>query len=263
MRKLSLWSVLAAFLTIAAGCSSWEVKPSDSDLVFSDLATVWDEAMPLGNAVVGELVWQKEDNLRFSLDRIDLWDLRPIDAFQSEEFSFDWVKDHVRRGDYAPVVDLFETKSYSPAPSKIPGAALEVDISSWGPVKENRLFLNNALCEVTWENGTALKTFVQADWKEMGYESFLVVDPNLYISRSYWLWIRASGTRTTDFSQYGCQYAICRLNAFEEPSDRALETSPQAFSPEREEVTLQTAITLSDWRFHSTATSYKKSPQPH
>ena len=140
-----------------------EVEPSESDLVFNDLATVWDEAMPLGNATVGELVWQKGDNLRLSLDRIDLWDLRPIEAFKGEEYSFEWVKEHVRRGDYGPVTELFDKKGYAAAPSKIPGAALEMGISSWGPVKENRLYLNNALCEVLWESGVSMKTFVQAD----------------------------------------------------------------------------------------------------
>ena len=146
-----------------AGCSKLVVEPSDSDLVFGDLASVWDEAMPLGNASVGELVWQKGENLRLSLDRIDLWDLRPIEAFKGDEYSFEWVKNQVRKGEYGPVTELFDKKGYAAAPSKIPGAALEIDISSWGPVKENRLYLNNALCEVLWENGISMKTFIQAD----------------------------------------------------------------------------------------------------
>lgn len=150
-------------MLVAFGCSRIKVEPSENDLVFNDLATVWDEAMPLGNATVGELVWQKGDNLRLSLDRIDLWDLRPIEALKCEDYSFEWVKEHLRRGDYGPVTELFDKKAYTPIPSKIPGAALEIDISSWGPVLKNRLYLNNALCEVLWENGISMKTFVQAD----------------------------------------------------------------------------------------------------
>ncbi|MEE4284664.1 MAG: hypothetical protein V2I31_00905, partial [Mariniphaga sp.] len=37
-----------------------------NNLVFSELATTWDEAMPLGNGMVGQLVWQKNGKLRFS-----------------------------------------------------------------------------------------------------------------------------------------------------------------------------------------------------
>ena len=85
--------VTSVVIGCLCGCSKLEVQPSESDLVFNDLASVWDEAMPLGNASVGELVWQKGDNLRLSLDRIDLWDLRPVDVFNGEEYSFeDFVK---------------------------------------------------------------------------------------------------------------------------------------------------------------------------
>ena len=94
------WMLLLA----APGCASFEGEPLESDLVFEDLATVWDEAMPLGNATLGELVWQKGDNLRFSLDRIDLWDLRPTTTHMGDHFSFEWIKEHIRSGDYDPVL---------------------------------------------------------------------------------------------------------------------------------------------------------------
>ena len=96
---------IITFLALAslAGCSSLKVEPSESDLHFSSLATVWDEAMPLGNATLGELVWQKEDRLRLSLDRIDLWDLRPTDTHTGEHFSFDWVKSHIKSGNILPL----------------------------------------------------------------------------------------------------------------------------------------------------------------
>lgn len=156
----------AACLTvILASCQTMElmVEPSDSDLQFTDLATVWDEAMPLGNATLGSLIWQKEDKLRFSLDRSDLWDLRPAERYKGEHFSFDWVRKHIRARDYEPVIDKFERTANSVAPSKIPGAALEFDSRDWGCVTGSRLFLNNALCQVAWENGTRLQTFIQAD----------------------------------------------------------------------------------------------------
>jgi hypothetical protein len=49
-------------------------QSSVHDLKFNTLAQKWDEAIPLGNGMIGALIWQKEDNLRFSLDRADLWD---------------------------------------------------------------------------------------------------------------------------------------------------------------------------------------------
>ena len=68
-----------------SSCNSYDycpVTPSESDLVFTGLARSWDEAMPLGNATVGALVWQRDSTLRLSLDRTDLWTHRgPPGAF--------------------------------------------------------------------------------------------------------------------------------------------------------------------------------------
>ena len=163
--RSSLLSALVLSLVLAScRMQELEVEPSPGDLQFTDLATVWDEAMPLGNATLGTLVWQKEGRLRFSLDRSDLWDLRPLDCFQGEYFSFDWISRKIREKDYMPVVNELETKGHSsPAPSKIPGAALEFDSEGWGEVTQSRLFLNNALCQVLWDSGIRLQTFVQAD----------------------------------------------------------------------------------------------------
>ena len=160
MKRPFLLSLLACSF-LSAGCAHFPVESSESDLCFKDLATVWDEAMPLGNATVGELVWQRGEQLRLSLDRIDLWDLRPSESHQGDHYSFDWIKAHIRSGAYDEVLEKF--RNTDPAPSKIPGAALEVNTAGWGPVKDSRLFLKNALCEVNWQSGVRLRTFVQAD----------------------------------------------------------------------------------------------------
>lgn len=137
--------------------------PTTNDLVFSSLATTWDEGIPLGNAVVGALVWQKDSSLRFSLDRTDLWDLRPMDSISGPNNRFAWVCQQIRKKDYRPVQIKFdEPYEFAPAPSKIPGAALEFPINSLGEVENVRLYLNNALCEVRWKNGAQMKAFVHA-----------------------------------------------------------------------------------------------------
>ena len=35
--------------------------------------------------MLGALIWQKDDNLRFSVDRTDLWDLRPMKNLDKPE----------------------------------------------------------------------------------------------------------------------------------------------------------------------------------
>ncbi len=137
---------------------------SKHDLLSSTLANQWDEAIPIGNGWLGALIWQKEDKLRFSLDRADLWDMRPMRGLHREEFSFQWVIDQVKKKDYKPVQQYFdEPYDREPGPTKIPGGALEFETKGWGSVQKVHLSLNNALCEVHWSNGMKLQTFVSAE----------------------------------------------------------------------------------------------------
>jgi alpha-L-fucosidase 2 len=134
------------------------------DLHFRTLATVWDEGIPLGNGALGALIWEKNKVLRFSLDRSDIWDSRPLNGLHREEFSYEWIRQQVLKNDYKPVQEYFDA-SYErePAPSKIPAGALEFTIPAHIKVNDVRLHLKNALCEIKWDNGMVLKTFVHAN----------------------------------------------------------------------------------------------------
>ncbi len=61
-----------SLLVSCRGVTVCGVTPTAHDLAFAEVATTWDEGIPLGNATVGALVWQKGNSLRFSLDRTDL-----------------------------------------------------------------------------------------------------------------------------------------------------------------------------------------------
>ncbi|MGI8951000.1 MAG: glycosyl hydrolase family 95 catalytic domain-containing protein [Chitinophagaceae bacterium] len=153
-------------------------QPSPHDLNFDTLADRWDEAIPLGNGMLGALIWQKENHLRFSLDRADLWDLRPMKGLHRKEFSYQWVIDHVKKKDYAIVQQYFDAPyDNEPAPSKILGGALEFDTKNWGDVQSVHLYVQNALCEVKWKNGIILKTFIHAT-KPIGWFRFENVTGN-------------------------------------------------------------------------------------
>jgi alpha-L-fucosidase 2 len=133
------------------------------DLHSNALANTWDEGIPLGNGMVGALIWQKGNNLRISLDRADLWDLRPMKGLDRPEFTYEWIAGQVKKKDYAIVQKYFDSPyETEPAPTKIPGGALEFHIQNWGPIDHVHLSLKDAVGEVKWKNGTLLKTFVHA-----------------------------------------------------------------------------------------------------
>lgn len=159
----SLNIVLWTALSICIG------QPKDAhNLQFTELAQTWDEAMPLGNGMVGALIWEKEGKLRFSLDRADLWDLRPMENIDFDKWKFQDVYEHWKAGKYKKVQNVFDVPyNKLPAPSKIPAGAIEFDVASLGEIKSVELDLETAICTVEWENGAKLITFVHAD-KELG-----------------------------------------------------------------------------------------------
>ena len=135
----------------------------EQNMVFSNLAASWDEAIPLGNGMLGALVWQDDKILRFSLDRADLWDQRPVENFKKPEFTFSWLYKQIEKGDMKAVQDLIDVPyDRDPAPTKIPAGRLEIDQSSFGKVKSVNLDIGKALCTIEWDKGIQLKTFIHA-----------------------------------------------------------------------------------------------------
>ncbi|MFV0553152.1 MAG: glycosyl hydrolase family 95 catalytic domain-containing protein [Mangrovibacterium sp.] len=174
MKNLKLILVLFTLVGGFFSCQQEKIttKKSKNDLVFSELATRWDEAVPLGNATLGALVWQNGENLRFSLDRVDLWDLRPMDNLDTPAWKYTWVYDQWKNDNYKVVQDNFDAPyGQNPAPSKIPAAAMEFNTQSFGEVDSVRLSITDAVCEVNWKSGVSLQTFVNAS-KQNGWFRF-------------------------------------------------------------------------------------------
>ena len=142
LKTIFVLGLVAGMMSCSTPADYCPVTASGNDLVFPALAQSWDEGIPLGNATVGALVWEKDTALRFSLDRTDLWDLRPADSLSGNNYRFAWVKEHIRKGDYRPVQKKFdEPYDRMPAPSKIPGAALEFPLTKLGKPVQVRLYL--------------------------------------------------------------------------------------------------------------------------
>lgn len=133
-------------------------------LQFSTIPTVWDEAIPLGNGIMGNLLWERDGNLRLALDRADLWDLRPVKEFDSPTYSYQFVCDEViHNKDLSKVRALIDDRSRKDcAPTKIPVGAIEFPISGLGKVKKVDLDIHTAVCTITWECGAIGRFFTCA-----------------------------------------------------------------------------------------------------
>ena len=195
---------LVAFLCISSVVFSQDNDSTNLqqyDLVFTELATTWDEAIPLGNGMIGNLVWLKNGKLRFSLDRADIWDLRPMENIDFNKWKFKDVHKHWKNDTYREVQKAFDDPYDSlPAPSKIPAGAMEFDISSLGKVASVRLDIENASCVVLWENGAKLTTFVHAN-KPVGWYEFENLPNAIDIALISPAYNRESGEKATSQSR--------------------------------------------------------------
>ena len=87
----------------------------------------WDEALTLGNGILGGLLWGSHDTLRISLDRGDLWDLRIPERFSEADFNWGEMKKLVVAKDMKTLNREFDSfYSAFKYPTKLPGGRLEI-----------------------------------------------------------------------------------------------------------------------------------------
>jgi len=165
MKKQIVFSICIFFVAAAVA----QPKPAHN-LVFDSLATRWDEGIPLGNGWLGALIWKKENKIRLSLDRVDLWDDRRMPEI--DKLKFGWVVEKVKLNQYDSVQRMGDApyEKYA-APTKIPGAAIEFDCTNFGKVIRNELDIKTALSTIQFENGVSFFNYVHAS-KQAGYFGF-------------------------------------------------------------------------------------------
>jgi alpha-L-fucosidase 2 len=103
----------------------------------------WDEAIPLGNGLIGGLLWGRGKEIRLSLDRGDLWDNRAHPGFTTPGFNYDTVVHLAQSGQ----TDLLNSRfaKVSDYPTKMPGARLVMTLSGEDTVQSFQLDMKSAV----------------------------------------------------------------------------------------------------------------------
>ncbi|SHL62491.1 alpha-L-fucosidase 2 [Chitinophaga jiangningensis] len=159
IKKLLLLQTAA----VALFSSTCLAQPAPAHNLQADtLATRWYDAMPLGNGMLGALVWKEKGLLKLSLDRADLWDDRPMPGI--DQFTFQWVAQKVKNNQY----DSAQAAGDAPyeanaAPTKIPGAAITFPLAGLGEIQTNILDIATGINTIHFRNGGVFQTFVQAN----------------------------------------------------------------------------------------------------
>lgn len=105
----------------------------------------WDEAVPLGNGLVGALVWGEGNVLRLSLDRGDLWDNRRPAIYSEPGWNWATIKRLVAAKDQREMVRLFDAPyEDTPYPTKLPAGRVELRFPDGATLADVRLDLKTA-----------------------------------------------------------------------------------------------------------------------
>ncbi len=133
-------------------------------LHFTNAVAVWDEALPLGNGMLGALVWGDGQPLRISLDRTDLWDLTLVPEFQAASTNYNhatMLRWHAE-GRHSEAIRLYEQPYERPAPTKIPAGRLELQLPPRTRFVETTLSLADARAEMRFADGARAEVFLHA-----------------------------------------------------------------------------------------------------
>jgi alpha-L-fucosidase 2 len=92
--------------------------------------TRWDEAIPLGNGMLGGLLWGEGNLLRLSLDRGDLWDERPAPGDPLSKFTYFRMAELVAQRNNDAICEIVNRQGYDQLhPTKIPAGRLELEFA--------------------------------------------------------------------------------------------------------------------------------------
>ncbi|MEN6575228.1 MAG: glycoside hydrolase N-terminal domain-containing protein [Phycisphaerales bacterium] len=155
--------ILCLILSSGVVCGPAGAQPRrEHGLHYTEPAQVWDEAMPLGDGLLGALVWGDGNPLRISLDRTDLWDLRPVPEFQSADYSYRMMRQWVKEGRIQDLHRLYDDPYGNPGPTKIPAGRIELTFDGDCAFAEASLDLAKASSEVRFRDGTVARVLVHA-----------------------------------------------------------------------------------------------------
>lgn len=140
----------------------------------------WDEAIPLGNGLLGGLVWGKDNLINLSLDRGDLWDLRIPEIMKRPDWNYETMRKLVAAKDQATISEYFDKPYDSLFPTKLPGGRLVIHLDEKMKVKEFALDLPSA--EATVDIGTTLRAHFNA-MMPVGFVTYIGPKPKLELVR--------------------------------------------------------------------------------
>lgn len=119
-----------------------------------------DQGLPIGDGKIGASLWGEGACVRLSLDRADLWDLRPIPEYAGPDYTWDHVVEAHRGGEHDALKTLLEAPYDRAGPTRLSAGRLELTFEA--PAIRWRLERATGLARIDFADGTALLALISA-----------------------------------------------------------------------------------------------------
>ncbi len=143
--RLPLFLLISPLLVWAQKGDLPQLPKSAYNLVLKAPIKTWDEAIPLGNGLMGGLLWGENNTIRLSLDRGDLWDERTTGGVDWwKQNTYQKAADLVAEGKYDVVQKWWSLPYKGVTPTKLPAGRVEIKLPVSQIVKDFELNLAGA-----------------------------------------------------------------------------------------------------------------------
>ncbi|SHE54766.1 glycosyl hydrolase family 95 catalytic domain-containing protein [Pedobacter caeni] len=167
MYKTTILKTSAFILISSIGLAVNAQKPKLPDaaynLVLKAPVSTWDEALPLGNGLMGGLLWGEKNTIRLSLDRGDLWDERTNGEKEWwKKYTYQKGADMIAKKEFKTVGSWWDEPYNGVSPTKLPGGRIELKFPGQEEVKEFELMEATAEGITRFRSGAVMHTFYSA-----------------------------------------------------------------------------------------------------
>ncbi len=148
---------------LTAGNETSLPPPSAVNLKLKAPIATWDEAVPLGNGLMGGLLWGEGNLIRLSLDRGDLWDLRSHPEMEKKGWTWKTMQRLVADGNAAELARRFNQLYHqAPFPTKLPAGRFEIQLGASQRIQCFELSFATATGRVAMTDGSYAEFFCSA-----------------------------------------------------------------------------------------------------
>ncbi len=164
MRRSALVPCALQIVALGVALHTAHAQPrASSNLTLAAPITTWDEAIPLGNGVLGGLIWGSGSTINVSLDRADLWDLRPAAHYGSNGYRYaDMVRLVREKKEDSLHIRFDQPYDNIPYPTKLPGGRIVLSLAPTDSARRFTLDLANAESRVDVGDARTLSAFFSA-----------------------------------------------------------------------------------------------------